>query len=118
MNGILSPATEQRIKELNQEDEAILAENRRQNEVVRQARIKLEQEALDERNAEREAQRLNKEEKLKAELRANFMAGNPSASAEDFERLYPAYRDAYMIAEAEREYERQLTSGRAIYNIL
>ena len=43
---------------------------------------------------------------------------NPSATDEDFERLYPALRDAHMIRHTEDEYEKALARNRSKYNIV
>lgn len=112
------PETQKRINELNRQDEARLAENKRLNEIARQERLAREHESLGIRNAEREEQRLKAEEKLKADLRTNYMAGNPSASDKDFERVYLELKDARMIANALREEEEQLASARRSYNLL
>lgn len=114
----LLPETQQWIKELNNEENEKLAENQRQNEIVRQARIANAQKAKDAENAEREQERLAADEELKRRLRDSFLVSNPSATDEDFERLYPDLRDAHLIRSTEDEYEKQLASNRSKYNVL
>lgn len=114
----LLPETQQWIKELNNEETEKLAENQRQNESVRQARIANEQEVKDAEKAEREQERLAADDELKRRLRDSFVANNPSATDEDFDRLYSELRDAHLIRSTEDDYERQLASNRGKYNIL
>ena len=99
-----------------------LEKQRLENEIIRQQRIARENEAKEaqdkERNERDEAQRKINEAELKRTLQSSFINANPSASVEDFERLYPSIRDAYLKSETEREYERQLASARNQYNLM
>lgn len=115
---ILLPETQKRINELKNRETEELAENQRQNEIAHQYRLASEQDAKDTRESEIEIERANEVEKLKAELKSDFMRASPSASDEDFERLYPELRDNHLVTNAEAEYERQLAAGRRSYNIL
>lgn len=115
---ILLQKTQERVNELKQQEEAKIAENKRQNEVARQQRLEREQKAKDTKTSEREAERSKAEDKLKADLRRYFMSANSSASDEDFERLYPSLRDEHLKNQMQSDYERQLASARQHYNIL
>lgn len=99
-----------------------LEKQRLENEIIRQQRIARENEAKEaqdkERNERDEAQRKINETELKRILQSSFLNANPSASVEDFERLYPSIRDAHLKSETEREYERQLASARKHYNLM
>lgn len=99
-----------------------LEKQRLENELIRQARIAKETEAKEAENKERnerdEALRKIKEVELKRTLQSSFLNANPSASVEDFERLYPTIRDEHLKNETEREYERQFASARKQYNLM
>lgn len=99
-----------------------LEQQRLENELIRQQRIARENEAKEARDKERnergEAQRKINEAELKRVLQSSFLTANASASVEDFERLYPSIRDAYLKSETEREYERQLALARNQYNLM
>ncbi len=56
-----------------------------------------EQEAKDKQRRDRDA------EELTETLRRNFHAGNPAATAQDFDRLLPKLRDDWMLEQAKRD---------------
>lgn len=115
---ILLPETQRRIDELKRQDDAKLAENMRSNEIARQERIERQKQLEAIVNSEREAVRQREEHKLKADLKRAFLSHNPSATEEDFERLYPQMRDEHLTSKMKHDEERQLASARAHYNLL
>jgi hypothetical protein len=93
-------ASQRRRDELEAQSQAEAAERARHNAEAR-ARIEGNIEAA--RDAKREqtereqaARHESDEQQLRGLLRAQLRAGNPSASNEDFERIYPQLRDEYM----------------------
>jgi hypothetical protein len=93
-------ASQRRHGELEAQSQAEAAERARHNAEAR-ARIEGNIEAA--RDAKREqtereqaARRESDEQQLHGLLRAQFRAGNPSGSNEDFERIYPLLRDEHM----------------------
>jgi hypothetical protein len=64
---------------------------------AREKALAAEQEAKDKQRRDRDA------EELTETLRRNFHAGNPAASAADFDRLLPKLKDDFMLAQAKRD---------------
>lgn len=97
---------EQRAIEQEQIDE-----NMRSNEEARARRLAREAEEKREREREQERiaklQRAEEEKRLKRVMRETFLAANPSASSQDFERLWPQLRDEHYKHQAETETDRQ-----------
>lgn len=117
MNDLL-PETQKRISEIERQDTARLAENKRRNDLAHAEWLaKLEQAKQTKLDA-LEEERVKKEEAMKARIRNEFLRTRPAASDEDFERLYPQLRDEDLLRPVEGESERQLASDRSMYNLL
>lgn len=56
--------------------------------------------------AKSDAHRADAEKALRDDLRMRFFAGNPAATEDDFERLYPGLRDAELVRRSEDARER------------
>lgn len=73
-------------------------ERSKNNDASREAHRKALQAESDRKRAEREA---DADAQLKERIRLDFRSGNPNASDDDFERLYPTLKDQHMLRQSE-----------------
>jgi hypothetical protein len=91
--------------------EAVTADNERAR---REWLSKIEHDRKEKREAGERAdreRRAREEVSLKNFLCASYLGANPAASAEDFERVYPALRDDYQRREMERRIAAEIGQG-------
>jgi hypothetical protein len=83
-------------------EQAALEEKFREARAAENARLRAEREAQEEaeKQARAEALRAQAEEELTEMLQRNFYAGNPSATAQDFDRLKGKLKDDWMLEQA------------------
>ncbi len=90
-------AVYRRVAEQRQDWLAWEAQRKVENDRLRAEREAREAEEAKTRAAAREAERKAAEASVKAEARARFAVANPTATDEDFERLWPQLRDRQMV---------------------